>query len=157
MLNQANNNQRRLVSKPGNLTKAERGRRDLTRLPALYRNEIKRAHDPGIVGYMKNWMQPQNLGYLVAFLRLGFIVQYVGENLCRCVQVADDERSLLFLAKHTESLHAAGGRMQLFPYTVVVDSGLFAYQNNMVPTEPGTWMPFAHPVEDVQVHGVEVA
>ena len=67
---------------------------------------------------MKNWMQPQNLGYLVAFLQLGFIVQYVGENLCRCVQVADDERSLLFLAKHTESLHAEG-RMQLFPYTIL--------------------------------------
>ena len=49
MLNQAKNNQRRLVSKPGNLTKAEGGRRDLTRLPALYRNEIRRAHDPGIV------------------------------------------------------------------------------------------------------------
>lgn len=157
MLNQANNNQRRLVSKPGNLTKAERGRRDLTRLPALFRTEIKRAHDPGIVGYMNNWMQPQNLGYLVAFLRLGFIVQYVGDNLCRCVQVADDERSLLFLAKHTESLHAAGGRMQLFPYTVVVGADLFAFQNNMVHEEAGARIPFAQPVEAVQLQSVEVA
>ena len=158
MIKAAKNHQRRgLVFKPGCLTEAEGGRRDLTRLPALYRNEINRAHDPGIVGYMKSWMQPQNLGYLVAFLRLGFIVQYVGENLCRCVQVADDERSLLFLAKHTESLHAAGGRMQLFPYTVVVDADLFAFQNNMVYEEAGVRIPFSQPVEAVQLQSMEVA
>ena len=97
------------------------------------------------------------MGYLVAFLRLGFIVQYVGENLCRCVQVADDERSLLFLAKHTESLHAAGGRMQLFPYTVVVDADLFAFQNNMVHEEAGARIPFSQPVETVQLQSMEVA
>ena len=104
---------------------------------------------------MKNWMQPQNLGYLVAFLRLGFIVQYVGENLCRCVQVADDERSLLFLANNRVE-ESAGLNADVSVHGGC-HSGLFAYQNNMVPTEPGTWMPFAHAVEGVHVHGVEVA
>lgn len=145
------------VATQGNLTEAESGKRDLTLLPALYRYEIEMATHKEQIELMRMVMQQQHVGHLFAYKTLGFVMQYVGEGLMRCIQVTTDERSLIWLSKYTETVHAAGGHVQLTPYTVLVEPELFAEQKNVYLNEADQKIPFVQKSRQAPVAGIEVA
>ena len=144
------------VATQGNLTEAEGGKRDLTLLPALYRSEIKMATDKDQIALMQTVMQSKHLGSYFVYYRLGFVMQYIGEGLMRCLQVANDERSLVWLSMYAETVHASGGMIQIAPYTVLVEPELFAEQNRAVLNEADQRLPFARVLRDASL-SMEVA
>jgi hypothetical protein len=156
MIKTATQNRSHTVAAEGNITEAEGRKRDLTLLPALYRNEIKMATDKKQIKLMRMVMQAKELGQCLVYCRLGFVMQYVGEGLMRCIQVANDERSLLWLSMYAETVHASGGMIQLAPYTVLVEPEMFAEQNKAVLSEADQQFPFAREVQEAPL-SMEVA
>ena len=156
MFNSARTTGALTVATQGNLTEAEGGKRDLTLLPALYRSEIKMATDKDQIALMQTVMQSKHLGHTFVYYRLGFVMQYVGEGLMRCLQVANDERSLVWLSMYAETVHASGGMIQVAPYTVLVEPELFAEQNRAVLNEADQRLPFARELRDAPL-SMEVA
>jgi len=156
MINTAKKTRNHTAARDGNLTEAEGGKRDLTLLPALYRSEIKMATDKDQIALMHTVMQSKHLGYCFVYYRLGFVMQYVGEGLMRCIQVANDERSLVWLSMYAETVHASGGMIQIAPYAVLVEPELFAEQNRAVLNEADQRIPFAREPRDATL-SMEVA
>ena len=157
MINTAKQTQTYTVATEGNLTEAEGRKRNLTLLPALYRNEMEMATHREQITSMQMVMQPEHLGRHFIYYRLGFVMQYVGEGLMRCTQVTNDERSLLWLSMYTETVHASGGWVQLAPYTVLVEPELFAEQHRVVLNEAIQQVPFTKESRQMPLTGMEVA
>lgn len=157
MINTAKKTRNHTVAREGNQTEAEGGKRDLTLLPALYRYEIEMATHKEQVELMRMVMQQQHVGHRFAYRTLGFVMQYVGDGLMRCIQVTTDERSLVWLSMYSETVHAAGGHVQLAPYTVLVQPELFAEQNEVSLNEADHKIPFAQKSREAPRIGMEVA
>ena len=157
MINTATQTHTHTLATEGNLTEAEGRTRNLTLLPALYKNEIEMATHREQIESMQMIMQPEHLGRHFIYNRLGFVIQYVGEGLMRCTQATNDERSLLWLSMYTETVHASGGWVQLAPYTVFVEPELFAEQHTVVMNEAAQRVPFTTESRHKPLTGMEVA
>lgn len=149
---------RTVVAQVGNIREAEQGSRDLTLLPALYGDEKARAATDEQIQHMQVFFKPEHIGDVFIYKRIGFIIQSVGENTLRCITVVDDADVLLWLAKFVETVHAAGGGVQLAPYTMLVSMEDFARQHNLTINKNGKPQVFNGPsTRSTNPVGMEVA
>ena len=93
---------------------------DHSDLPILGTDDVITSVSKTNKEFLLTFMHPENLGRYHYLEQLGVTIQNVGGKVVRCITVGSHEGFLLGLAMLNCTVKAAGGLLQLAPYTVVV-------------------------------------